>query len=598
MRMVEKPFLWSSIERKCLYLLQQRNTMASILKIHAFMLRNAVETNVNLLTTFVKTCASLPLFATANPLAGVHHARRVFDHRPERDEAFLCNSMIKAHVDMRQFVESFILYRDLRRDTGFTPDGYTFPILAKSCGLNVAIWEGLEVHGHVSKFGFGSSLHVSTALVDMYAKCGKMDCARMLFEEMTERSLVSWTALICGYVRSGDISKARLLFDQMPEKDAALFNAMIDGHVKFGEMGLAKKLFDEMPDKNVVSWTSMIYGYCHKGDVESARLLFDAMPYKNLFSWNAMIGGYCQNKQPYEALRLFQEMQSTTSFEPDEVTVVSILPAIADLGALDLGGWVHRFIRERRLDRATNVCTALVDMYAKCGEITKAKRLFDEMPGKETASWNALIYGFAVNGRAREALEIFLEMRRERHKPNEITMLGVLSACNHSGLVEEGKKWFKAMEEFALTPKIEHYGCMIDLLGRAGCLDEAEQLIESMPHKVNGIILSSFLFACGCSNDVMRAERILNKAVKVEPQNDGNYVMLRNLYAIDERWRDVEEIKGLMRKNGANKEVGCSVIEIDGRVREFVAGDRAYPHLKSLHFVLELLQKHMKGQII
>ncbi|KAB1215472.1 hypothetical protein CJ030_MR4G022368 [Morella rubra] len=434
-------------------------------------------------------------------------------------------------------------------------------------------------------------------MVDMYSRYGEMHCARMLFDEMTARSDVSWTALICGYVRSGDMDNARLLFGQMPEKDLVVFNAMIDGYVKFGEMASAQKLFDEMPDKNVVSLTSMIYGYCHNGDVESARLLFDAMPEKNVFSWNAMIGGYCRNKQPDEALRLFQEMQATASFEPDEVTLVSILPAIADLGALDLGGWVHRFVRKRKLDRATNGCTALVDMYAKCGEITKAKRLFDEMPGKETASWNALIYGFAVNGCGKEALEIFTEMQSGRNKPNEITFLSVLSACNHSGLVEEGKNWFKAMKEFGLTPKVEHYGCMIDLLGRAGCLDEAEQLIESMPHTVNGKILSSFLFACGCSNDITRAERVLKKAVKTEPQNEGNYIMLRNLYATEERWRDVEEIKGLMRRNGVNKEVGCSVIEVGGTVREFVAGDTVYPNLQDLHVALEQLRKHMQGEI-
>uniref|UniRef100_A0A2N9FL27 Pentacotripeptide-repeat region of PRORP domain-containing protein n=1 Tax=Fagus sylvatica TaxID=28930 RepID=A0A2N9FL27_FAGSY len=553
------------------------------------MLRNALETNVNLLTKFITTCASLTC---------IHHARRVFDHRPHRDDAFLCNSMIKSHVGMRQFVESFTLYRDLRRDTGFVPDGYTFTTLGKSCGLSLAIWEGQEVHGHVIKIGFCLDLHVSTALVDMYAKFGKMGYARMVFDEMLQRNEVAWTALICGYMRSGDMSNARLLFDRMPDKDSAAFNAMIDGYVKLGDMGSARNLFDEMPDRNVVSWTSMIYGYCHSGDVESARLLFDTMPEKNLISWNAMMGGYCQNKHPYEALRLFQEMQSTTLLEPDEVTIVSILPAIADLGALDLGGWFHRFSRRKKLDRATNVCTALVDMYAKCGEVTKARKLFDEMPEKVTASWNALIYGFAVNGCAKEALEIFSKMRRKRYKPNEVTMLGVLSACNHSGLVEEGKKWFKAMEEFGLTPKIEHYGCMVDLLGRAGCLEEAEQLIERMPYKANVVILTSFLFACGCSKDTTRAERVLNKAVKMEPRNDGIYVMLRNLYATEERWRDVEEIKGLMRKNGANKEVGCSVIEVDGRVREFAAGKRVNPHLEAIHLTLEQLKKHMKGQII
>ncbi|KAA8520450.1 hypothetical protein F0562_014706 [Nyssa sinensis] len=543
------------------------------------MLRNALETNVNLLTKFITTCSSISavIAVACDPLAGIHHARRVFDHRPQKDDVFLCNSMMKAHLGMRQFVESIILYRDLRRDTGFEPDNYTFSTLAKTCGLSSAFWEGQEIHNHVIKTGFNFNLYISTAFVDMYAKFGKMVYARNLFDDMTDRSPVSWTALIGGYARCGDIDNAKVLFNQMPEKDSTVFNVMIDACVKLGDMISAQNLFDEMPERNVVSWTSMIDGYCNNGDVGTARLLFNVMPEKNLFSWNAMIGGYCQNKQPHEALNLFIELQSKTSFEPDDVTIVSVLPAIADLGALDLGGWVHQFVRRRKLDRATNVCTALVDMYAKCGEITKARRVFDEMAEKEIASWNALINGLAVNGCAEEALEVFLEMKRKRFKPNVITMIGVLSACNHSGLVEEGKRWFNAMEEFGLTPRIEHYGCMVDLLGRAGRLEEAEKLIESMPYEANGIILSSFLFACGYAKDVKRAERIIKKTVKMEPWNDGNYVMLRNLYAKERRWRDVEQIKGLMRREGAKKEVGCSVIEVDSKVWEFIAGDKTHP---------------------
>ncbi|KAK9273091.1 hypothetical protein L1049_017898 [Liquidambar formosana] len=588
--------LWSPIERKCLSLLQQRNTKTSLLQIQAFMLRNALETNLNLLTKFISICSSLAVsLSQSDPFGGIHHARRVFDRRPQRDDTFLCNSMIKAHVGMHQFAESFTLYKDLRRDTGFAPDNFTFSSLVKSCGVSTAVWEGQEIHSHIIRIGFCFDLYVSTALVDMYAKFGKMGRARNLFDEMTQRSQVSWTALIVGYARCGDMDNARKLFNLVPDKDLVAFNAMVDAYVKLGDMGSARNLFNEMPERNVVSWTSMIYGYCNNGDIDGARSLFDAMPEKNLFSWNSMIGGYCQNKQPREALKLFHEMQSNTSFEPDAVTIVSILPAIADLGALDLGGWVHRFVRRKKLDRATNVCTALLDMYAKCGEITKARRVFDEMPEKETASWNALINGFAVNGCGKEALEVFLEMIREGFKPNEITMIGVLSACNHSGLVEEGKRWFKAMGEFGLTSQIEHYGCMVDLLGRAGCLEEAQKLIESMPYEANGIILSSFLYACGHSKDVSRAERVVKKAIKMEPGNDGNYVMLRNLYASERRWRDAEEIKTLMRRNGAKKEVGCSVVEVESRVWEFVAGDRVHPQWEGIQSVLEAVADAHEG---
>ena len=562
------------------------------------MLRHALETNVNLLTKFISTCGSLALVASRPyPVAIIQHARRVFDYRLHKDDEFLCNAMINAHLSIHQYVESFTLYRDLRRETNFTPDQYTFTALAKCCTLNMAVREGEEIHGNVSKSGLCSNLYVSTALLDMYVKFGTMGGARKLFDEMTERSEVSWTALIVGYAKSGNMNEARKLFDEMPNKDTAAFNVMIDGYVKLGSMDWAQDLFDRMPIKNVISWTSMISGYCHNGDVDSARLLFDIMPEKNLFSWNAMIGGYGQNNQIHEALKLFHEMQSSTSVQPNEVTLLSVLPTVADMGALDLGGWIHRFAQTNKLDKSVRVCTALINMYAKCGEITKAKQLFDEMPVKETASWNALINGFAVNGRAKEALDLFAVMLRRGLKPNEITMLGVLSACSHCGLVEEGRRWFRAMEKFGLNPQIEHYGCVVDFLGRAGCLDEAEKLIESMPYNANEIILSSFLFACGNFKDVERAERVLKKAVKMEQKNDGNYVTLRNLYATEQRWTDAEDVKQMMKKSGSSKVAGCSFIEADGSFREFVAGKYFHPNLEGIYLTLGQLWKHMKVEM-
>ncbi|OIV98715.1 hypothetical protein TanjilG_24886 [Lupinus angustifolius] len=590
--------LWSGAERKVLYLLQRKNntTISSLLQIHAFMLKNSLHSNLNLFAKFITTCGSLALSLPNDAVSIVHHARCVFDHHNQHCDEFLCNSMINTHFAIRQFSEPFILFRDLRREKSetFIPGGYTFTALIKGCGSCLAKREGLEVHGVVVKNGFCLDLYVGTSLVDMYVKFGVMGSARKVFDEMHDRSVVSWTAVIVGYARSGDMSEARKLFDLMPDRDVAVFNAMIDGYVKLGCMELAKDLFDRMVDKNVISWTSMISGYCQNGDVDSARLMFDVMNEKNVFTWNAMIGGYCHNKRSHEALRLFRNMQLSASVEPNEITVLSILPAVADLGALDLGGWIQRFVHRKRFDRFVNVCTALVDMYAKCGEIRKARLVFEEMPEKEISSWNALLNGYAVNGHGNEALEVFEEMIREGFKPNEITMLTVLSACNHCGLVTEGRKCFESMEKFGLAPQIEHYGCMVDLLGRAGCLGEAEKLIQTMPYNANEIILSSFLFACGYFKDVARAEGVLKEAEKMEKGNAGNYVLLRNLYATEQRWRDVEDVKQMMKKRGSYKEVACSVIEVDGIFREFVAGDYLHSNLEVIQLTLGQLVKHMK----
>ncbi|GAB2295873.1 hypothetical protein Dimus_030023 [Dionaea muscipula] len=586
---------WYGIERKFVRILQHKHTRRSLLQVHAFMLRNALETNVILFTKFIGVCTSA--ITMPDPFPGVYHARRTFDNGPHKHDTFLCNIMIKAHKDNHQFAESWRLYRDLRRrDASFLPDTCTLLSLAKCCSLDCAFWEGKQLHGHVIRDGFSLDLFVSTAIADVYVKLGDMVCAQKVFDEMNERSLVSWTVIVCGYARSGEVVKAREYFDQMPEKDLPAFNAIIDAYVKIGDLNSARSLFDGMSERNVISWTTLIYGYCNNGRVELARELFDVMPEKNICTWNAMIGGYCQNKQPRQALELFHELQASTVFEPDEFTIASVLAAIADLVALDLGIWVHHYAQRRRLDKTVNVCTALIDMYAKCGEINKALCVFEATPMEAIAPCNAMINGFALNGCCEEALEFFQKFLCRGMKPNEITMIGVLSACNHGGLVEEGRRWLKEMDRFGLFPRVEHYGCVIDLLGRAGCLHEAEKLFECMPYEANDIIMSSLLSACGYYRDSARAERILNMAVKMNPSNDGNYVLLRNVYAMDRRWTDVEETKDLMRRSGAKKQAGCSIVEVDNMVLEFVSGDKMHPKWDATLPVLKWLQMHTREQ--
>ncbi|MCD7452710.1 hypothetical protein HAX54_017834 [Datura stramonium] len=270
--------IWSAIERKCHVLLQQRNSKATLLRIHAMMLRNAIENNVSLLTKLISS------FSVSDPVAGITHARCT-DRSRQKDETFLCNTMIKSHMVLLNLLNRYFL-----------------------------LLEGLEIHNHVLKCGLASNLFVSTSLVDMYGKFGEMAFARKLFDEMPQRSPVSWTALIGGYLKCGCMGIAEGRFDAMPEKDIGAFNMMIDAYLK-------------------------------KGDILSAQRLFEAMP----------------------------ERDMGTTLEPDGVTVVSVLPAIADLGALDLGNWVHQYVKRKKLDRSSNVCTALVDMYAKCGEIAKAR---------------------------------------------------------------------------------------------------------------------------------------------------------------------------------------------------------------------------------
>lgn len=250
------------------------------------------------------------------------------------------------------------------------------------------------------------------------------------------------------------------------------------------------------------------------------------------------------------------------------------------------------------MDQRTNVSTALMDMYFKCGDVQEARKIFDSIANKETVSWNAMINGLALNGQAKEALDVFSKMTETgAQRPNEVTMIGVLSACAHGGLMDEGRRWFRRMDDFGIERRIEHYGCMVDILGRGGCLDEAERLVEEMPCSPSGVVLSSLLFACVCRKDVDRAERVMEMIDRVEPGNVRNYVMMRNLYAEGRRWGDVERVKEVMRSFGGKREAGCSVIEVGRRVWEFVSGDRVHPELGRICGILgELqLQLQMKG---
>ncbi|XP_021755245.1 pentatricopeptide repeat-containing protein At2g44880-like [Chenopodium quinoa] len=548
-----------------------------------------LDSNLNILTKFIAACSS-----PSSASLGIRHARQVFDQIPQRNDSFLCNVTIKSHIDNHQFTDALILFRDLRRMTQFVPDNYTYLFMTKSCGSDLYNWEGRQLHSHVIRTGFGLDLFVSTSIVDMYGKMCDMVSARKVFDEMSVRNAVSWTAMVCGFARVEDIDNAWKYFDEMPGKDVSAYNAIIGAFVKVGDMNSARSLFNAMPERNVISWTSMISGFCENDDIESARLFFDSMPRKSLVSWNAMISGYCQNKQPREAVKLFRELQLNAVLEADEVTIISILPAVAELGALDFGCWVHQYVKRKRLDKSIKICTSLIDMYAKCGDIDKARRVFEEIPEKATSCWNAIINGLAVNGKGREAVDEFENMIYRGYTPNAITMIGVLSACSHSGLVEEGKKWLNAMESFGLAPTIEHYGCVIDLLCRIGSLEEAEKLLESMPYEANEVVISSFLSGCVNRKDLPKAVRILKRAVKKNLLNAGNYILLRNLYAMERKWIDMRELKGYMRTIGVKKEAGCSAIEADGMVCEFMSGSIMHPHQENILPVLKQLQMHMK----
>ncbi|KAI3885263.1 hypothetical protein MKW98_002655, partial [Papaver atlanticum] len=304
----------------------------------------------------------------------------------------------------------------------------------------------------------------------------------------------------------------------------------------------------------------LIRCYCICGDMGAARKLFEEVPERKLLIWTAIISGYSQNFCSNEALALFDQMLGQ-GVEPDGATLSSVLSACARSGSLEMGKQVHIYIKEKGIEVGLILGTALVDMYAKNGEISVARSLFDKMLERNTASWNAMICGLAVHGHAEEAFQLFQEMQKAKLAPNNITFVGVLSACCHAGLLEVGKEIFLSMRRvYGIEPRIEHYGCMVNLLSRGGKLAEAEELINGMLCEPDIVVLGALLGACKDHGNIKVAEKVVKKMLYMEPQNHGVYIVLSNMYADAGSWADVLRLREEMKDGGVKKIPGWSLV--------------------------------------
>lgn len=298
-----------------------------------------------------------------------------------------------------------------------------------------------------------------------------------------------------------------------------------------------------------------------------------------------MIAGYGQWKKPREAVRLFREMESA-GVQPNEVTVVAVLAACADLGELDLGKRVHEFAKQCSFQKNNvRVCNTLIDMYINCGCVEKARQVFDEMAERTVVSWSAMIGGHAMHGQGEEALKLFWRMREAGMEPNGVTFVGLLHACSHMGLLEEGKRFFSSMtEDYGIVPEIEHYGCMADLLSRAGFLEEALEFIREMPVKANSVVWGALLGGAKVHKNINMGEEAIRHLVELDPLNDGYYVVLSNIYADAGRWEDVARVRRMMKDRGLKKTPGWSTISLDDEVvHEFVAGESDHPRIEEVY---------------
>jgi len=295
-----------------------------------------------------------------------------------------------------------------------------------------------------------------------------------------------------------------------------------------------------------------------------------------------------------EAIEMFREMQMG-EVSPNYVTMISVLPAISRLGALELGKWVHLYVEKNGIEIDDVLGSALVDMYSKCGSVDKALQVFERLPKKNTITWSAIIGGLAMHGQANDAIDYFARMERAGVTPSDVTYIGVLSACSHAGLVDEGQSFFNHMvKEVSLEPRIEHYGCMVDLLGRAGHLEEAEKLVLNMPIKPDDVIWKALLGACKMHGNIEMGKRVAETLMDMAPHDSGSYVALSNMYASSENWEAVAEVRLMMREMDIRKDPGCSWIELDGVIHEFLVEDESHPRAKEIHSMLQEISKQLR----
>ena len=565
------------------------------------------------------------LITLASELVSLDYAVRIF-RNSQYPNVISYNTMIKCFVGKTH--QGALRVYDQMKALAILPNSFTFTFLLRCFESFEALGDGRVIHGDIVKLGFGSSVFVQNTLLDFYAKCsGNLDSACRVFEEMPERDVVSWNSMISGYLahgevefaiglidlmpersmvswnsvvsglsKAGNMELAHSVFERMPERNEVSWNSMISGYVRLGDIKSAQCIFDQMPKRTVVSWTAMISGYTMIGDLESARNVFDQMPFKNVVSWNAMIAGYVHNHEFDRALYVFHQMLIDGKCRPDRTTLLSVLSACSHMGSLEHGKWIDSYTKRNNFDLSIPLGNALIDMFAKCGDIENAKAVFDKMAKTCVITWTTMILGLAVNGQCKEALALFDRMHVEGIKPDDVIFIAVLSACTHGGLVEEGERVFDQMvHKFGIVPRIEHYGCMVDLLGRAGKLEEAVRFIKGMHLEPNAVIWATLLGSCKFHGNGDMLESVTRKIMELEPSNPNYLTLISNLSASIGQWRDALISRVAMRQQGMEKVPGCSSIQVGDKVHEFLARDTSHEERKEIYWALSCLNGHLKA---
>ncbi|KAI3816203.1 hypothetical protein L1987_15894 [Smallanthus sonchifolius] len=474
--------------------------------------------------------------------------------------------------------------------------------ILQKCARQRLPMEGMACHNHIIQYGLCDNTLTSNILTNMYSKCGLLDYARKMFDEMPERSLVSWNTMIGSYTQNGNEREALDLFVQMQREGTEFSEFTVSGvlcacaaeFAVFECRQLHAFALKASMLANVFVGTGLLDVYAKCGLLEDAIRVFEYMPERSDVTWSSMVAGYVKNELFEEALLMFRKVQ-VTGVEFNQFIVSSVLAACAAIAAKIEGIQAHAVLVKTGFIVNFFVCSSLVDMYSKCGSINEAYSLFLHAQDKNIVLLNAMISGFSRHGRSMEAMILFEKMQQIGLQPNEVTYVSVLSACGHMGLVKEGKKYFDMMvKEHNLSPNVYHYSCMVDVLGRTGLIDEAKTLIDKMPFEATASIWGSLLSSCRVYNNVELAEIAARRLFEIEPDNAGNHVLLSNIYAANRQWDEVIQARKLLKETEVKKERGKSWIEIKDKVHAFMVGERNHDRISEIYSRLEDIMEEMR----
>ncbi|XP_057858136.2 pentatricopeptide repeat-containing protein At3g24000, mitochondrial-like [Cryptomeria japonica] len=531
----------------------------------------------------------------------IHKSRQLFHNMPQQ-HVVSWSTMIAGYAQNGFVLEALETFKQMQ-SAGVKANSTTFTSILPVCAKMGALEQGMHIHQSIIENNFLSDVMVMNALIDMYARCGSIKKACELFEKLSERDVVSWNVMIAGYTQNGFVAEALKTFKRMQSADvkpnSTTFGSILPACAKMRSLeqgiNVHRNIIESGFLLDVVVVSALVDMYTKCGSIKKASELFDKMSQRDVVSWTAIISGYAQNGLVEEALETFKRMQ-LAGVKPNCATFASILPVCSKMGALEQGMDIHQSIIESGYCSDVIVANALLDMYAKCGSIHKARELFDKMSQRDVVSWNTMTAGYAQNGFCKDAFKVFELMKHSGIHPDHGSFACVLFACSHAGLVDEGCKCFNGMiDSYCISPKIDHYACMVDLLGRAGYLEETLNFIIKMPTNPVADVWMCLLGSCRSHKNTRLGVFTATLLFELDQKNTAAYDLLSNIYADVGRWDKVQKVRRSMKDRGIQKIPGCSWIEVHKMVHVFCVGDRSHPQTLEIYAKLEELSWEMKA---